>query len=128
MYKRTDKFLLVIIVLALALSPLRGAYAWTALPCADEVSHCGGMQYTMHSKIHGAGIMDKAVDGAGHCCGRGCDRKCCAGACMHPPLALTGATPRDSDATGHVLYIMSSQCCSGRTVSPLFRPPISLPG
>jgi hypothetical protein len=128
MSERTDKFLLVIIVLALALSPLRGAYALAALLCADEVSHCGGMQYTMHSKIHRDGIKDRAVDGAGHCCGQGCDRDCCDGACVHPPLALSGATPRDSVATGHGLYIMIAQCCSGRTVSPPFRPPISLPG
>jgi hypothetical protein len=128
MDKHTDKFLLVILVLALVISPLRGADAVTAPVSADEVSHCTEMRHTMDSRIHADGIKHPVAASAGHCCGHGCDRTCCDDACVHPSLALTGATPQDSSPARHDLHMMIPHHYSGCTVSPPFRPPIFLPG
>jgi hypothetical protein len=95
---QTEKFLLVIVILAVVLAPLREAFALTTVLSAGDRSHCTGMQHLMHSKMAAEGIWHSPGGCAGHCCSHGCDRTCCAGACVHAPVALTGATARVSDA------------------------------
>jgi hypothetical protein len=125
---QTEKFLLVIVILAVVLAPLREAFALTTVLSAGDRSHCTGMQHLMHSKMAAEGIWHSPGGCAGHCCSHGCDRTCCAGACVHAPVALTGATARVSDARGHDLHTVIPHHSPGPTSSPLFRPPIALPG
>lgn len=125
---RMEKFLLVIVILAVVMAPVRGVIALTAVLSAGDRSHCTGMQHLMHSKMAAEGIGHSPGGCAGHCCGQGCDRTCCDGACVHAPVALTGATARVSDASGHDLYTVIPHHSPGPATSPLFRPPIALPG
>lgn len=125
---RTEKFLLVIVMLAVVLAPLRGAFALTTVLSASDRFHCTGMQHLMHSRMAAEGIGHSPAGCVGHCCGQGCDRTCCDGACVQAPVALTGATARDSVASGHDLYTLIPHHSPGPASSPLFRPPIALPG
>ena len=128
MITRTGKFLLALAVFALVLSPVRSAFALTApLHDVDSASHCSGMQQAMHPNVHTMGAGDRAVDGKGHCCGYRCVGACCQGACAHPPVALTGAVPHIPAAGSDNLQVPAIQRLDRRAVSPLFRPPISLP-
>ncbi len=128
---RTHKFLLIFLALALAISPLRGAFALPVPAAADDASHCEQMQDGMQSSAHVAGMQDTAVDSRDHDCKQGCGGDCCDGACndcAHGSIALSGI----NSVTPGNLYISPtltvSYGVSGRTVHPPFRPPISLPG
>lgn len=127
MKTRTGKLLLVLAVLALVVSPVRGAFALHALPCADEAAHCAGMHHGMHANTHASASSGHMVDGSGHCAGHGCDGTCCHGTCVHPPVALIGAVPRIPAVGGDDLQLPVIPRFARLAVSPLFRPPISLP-
>ena len=128
MERRRDKFLLVIVILALVMSPVRSAFALALGGSPGELSHCAGMPHAMHAEMRTDAIRHPAGACAGQYCGQGCDRLCCGGACSHPPVAVTGAVPRFPDASGHHRYSVNPHRYPGRSITPLFRPPIALPG
>lgn len=126
MNNRTGKLLLMIAVLALVTAPVHAAFALNAMPCADEAAHCAGMHHGMRIDLRASETGGHTVDGKGHCAGHGCDGTCCNGACGHAPVALTGAFGRVSDAVADDLHVEVIHRFAGRTIPPLFRPPISL--
>ena len=77
---RLQKLLLVLITLALAIAPLRGAWALPDIPAVDNESHCAQMQHaipdivSMVSMSHDndAGAPDCKQDCNGSCCDDTC--------------------------------------------------------
>ena len=130
MNRWTHKFLLITVVLALAVSPMRGAFALPVMAPADDTTHCDQMQTAMQSPDHMAGIQDSAADDFGHKCDQGCGGDCCDGACnacAHGSIALSTTISVTSDNHYTPLNILVLYGVFGRTVHPPFRPPISLP-
>jgi hypothetical protein len=126
MYTRLDKLLLLMVALALAVAPLRGALAFPAEAVDEKMSsHCASMQHgdavtPMHHPDDSADSGKSCPDGcSGDCCGMACsscappvsallDGNAPAAAIQHPPMPA--ATPiRFTDHTIH----------------PLLRPPAS---
>lgn len=125
----TRKFLLITVVLALAVSPLRGSLASPVMAAADDTMHCDQMQTVMQSPDHMAGMQDSATDDSDHDCDQGCGGNCCDGACntcAHGSIALSSPITVSSETPNKSLTIAPSYGVSGRTVHPPFRPPISL--
>lgn len=125
MSRLTYNILLVIVVSALVLSPLRGALAVPA--AADDTSHCDQMQDGMPASEQLAGLQDPTADGPDHGCD--CDGGCCDGACSactHVSLALSDYMTLAQDGHPAHLYSIVSYGVSGRTVHPPYRPPIAL--
>lgn len=123
------KFLLVIVALALVVSPLRGAFALPIITAADGADHCTQMQDGSHSMAHVAGIQDVTADNSGHACDQGCGDDCCDGACnacVNGSVALSGLISVTSDIQDNSPGLTVSYGVSGRSVHPPFRPPISL--
>ena len=134
MRNRTQKFLLIFLALALAVAPLRGAFALPASAPADGTSHCEQMQAEMQSSGHMAAMQDAAVsqskDTRDSACEQGCGGDCCDGACnacAHASMALSSTLTVASDNFYAPLNIIVSYGVSGRSIHPPFRPPISLP-
>ena len=129
MKKQMHKLLLVIVALALALSPLRGALALPVSAAADDMVHCAQMKNGMHSPDHMADMQDSTADNSVHECDQGCDGDCCDGACntcAHGAIALSSPITVSSQNPNNSLTTVLSYGVSGRTVHPPFRPPISL--
>ena len=131
MHNRTHKFLLILVALALAVSPLRGALAVSAFAPADDKSHCEQMQAELQSPGHMAAMQDAATDTRDHKCEQDCGGDCCDGACnacAHASIALLSTPSVTSGNLDTPLNIIVSYGVSGRSIHPPFRPPISLPG
>jgi len=128
---RTHKFLLIFIVLALAIAPLRGVLAAPVPAAADDPSHCEQVQTGMQASGHVAGTQDTTADTRDHDCDQGCGGDCCDGACndcAHASIALSGIHSVTPDNLYISQTVFVSYGVSDRTVHPPFRPPISLPG
>ena len=120
MRSRTHKFLLIIVALVLAVSPLRGALALQVMTVADEPTHC--------QQIHD-GMQYVAVENQDHRCEQDCGGDCCDGACnacTHGSIAVSGPITVTPDNHESHLNSLVSYGVPGRTVHPPFRPPISL--
>ena len=139
MNRRIHRILLVIVALALAVSPLRGALAVPLMAAADDATHCVQMQDDMQSPDHMDGMqatnagnsdpdtLDPGNSDSG--CDQGCGGNCCDGACnacAHGALALLNTVTVSIDTHANLLNITLPHTFSGRTVHPPFRPPISL--
>jgi len=120
MSSRNRKLVLILVTLALVITPLRGVLALPVMTVADEPTHCQQMQ---------DGTQDVAVDNLDHKCDQGCGGDCCDGACnacAHGSIALSGPITITSDNHESHLNSRVAYGVSGRTVHPPFRPPISL--
>lgn len=120
------KLLLVIVTIALVISPLRGALALSVTSAADGAGHCAQMQDGMHSM---AGMHDSTADNPDHACEQGCGGDCCDGACsvcVHGPVAVSNNVVVISDLHDNILNFKISRDFLRRTVHPPFRPPIFL--
>ena len=129
MNTRSHRFLLFFVALALAVAPLRGAFASLAMDAGDPESHCARMLDSAQSGDPMAGMHDQATDNSGH--GQGCGGDCCDGtcnACAHGMIALTAPIPVMTGVLHISLLRTVSRSFTGRTVHPPFRPPISLRG
>ena len=118
MHTQLKKFLLTLLVLALAAAPLRSSWATPEAP-ATATSHCAQleMQHTDH------GNSDKET------CETGCSGSCCDASCQG--CASTGsAIPNSlvllSPASSRTHNPASRTAFSGRTLIPLLRPPATL--
>lgn len=127
MNKKMRKLLLVIITLALVVSPLRGALALPMI-AVDDTDHCAQMQDDAHSLDHTAGIPDSAAGNPDNSCEQGCGGDCCDGACS---VCTHGTSVLFSNITGvlevrnNIQIINEFIVFSGQLVHPPFRPPIS---
>ena len=139
MNRRIHRFLLVIVALALAVSPLRGALAVPQMAAADDATHCVQMQDGMQLPDHRDGMQatnagNSDSDNSDHGnsdqgCDQDCGGNCCDGACnacAHGALALLNTVTVSTDTHANPLKITLPYTFSGRTVHPPFRPPISL--
>ncbi len=129
MCKRIEKFLLVLVTVALAAAPLRATLALPLKAVADAPAHCAHMPADMHGVDQARSMHDAAGDPPDHGCGQGCDGRCCDGkcaTCAHVAIALPAAISGTPDRYGDSLPVTVSDHYAGRTVHPPFRPPILL--
>lgn len=120
MDKRMHRLLLVLVTLALVISPLRGALAFPDLTALNGDDHCAQMPDGKHS------MADKQRDA----CDQGCGGDCCDGACnscVHGSIALAGSAFVIPETPDRLLIIRAAPGFSARTHHPPLRPPISLP-
>lgn len=130
MDKRIQKLLLVLITLALAVLPLRGAWSIVDFPATDTESHCAQMQHAMQDTSVIADMQQhESGDSAARNCEQGCDGSCCDDACSTcvpgtSAISNTLALTSEVSSTPHNKVIPVA--FSGQIVIPLLRPPASL--
>ncbi len=127
MNTRAQKILLFVVALALAISPLRGVLAMTATDAAGTEAHCAQMQDDAHAGHAMADMQDGAAPGHGGA--HDCDGECCNDACnscTHGSIALSTAVVIASETLHTELLHGIPDSFPGRSIHPLFRPPISL--
>ena len=128
MNNRMCRLLLVIMTLALVVSPLRGALAFPILSAVDDADHCAQMQEDEHSMEQMTGMQDSTAGNPDTACELGCGGDCCDGACgtcLHGSMILSDILVGISDARDHSVIKVSDNF-SGRTAHPPFRPHIPL--
>ncbi|MEN8108975.1 MAG: hypothetical protein ABFS22_13345, partial [Pseudomonadota bacterium] len=122
------KLLLVVLALALAISPVHGVPTLPMIDAADDTSHCARMQHDMQTANAPANAQLQE-DGTGHQCEQGCNGGCCSGACSicaHGAFAMSDiviVTLEFNDTTRTGLFLASFP---ERTVIPPLRPPAFL--
>jgi uncharacterized protein involved in copper resistance len=124
MSQRPNKLILILVALALAVSPLRSALALPAAASTDSESHCTAMQHT--GAMPGMHHPDSAD--AGQPCKAACSGDCCDSACkstVNPASALLDGSLTPVSPYHPPLKITLSSRFSNRTVMPLLRPPAS---
>jgi hypothetical protein len=119
MHTRTHNWLLIIIALALAVAPLRGAWSMPVPAETEKPSHCAQMDMQQPDTANVSGhIGDQDCDGS--CCDGACN------ACAHAASAISDAiiiTPEFHDTSRDERFRVSFP---ERTVVPPLRPPASL--
>jgi len=128
MQKSLEKILLILVAVALAFAPLRGALAVSV--AAEPAAHCDQMQDGARVMDHDTGTHDDAgAHQAGHGCDRGCDGSCCdgdCGTCAHASIALPNSLAGTPNLYNDSLTVVVSHRFTGRNPHPPFRPPIAL--
>lgn len=122
--------ILMLVAIALAVLPLRGALALPVKAVAGVTPHCEQIETATHSPDHMSGMQDAAIGGSMHDCDPDCDGKCCKGTCnkcVHGSIAITTSIAVSPDAHHNSVAIAIPGGVPGRTVHPPFRPPIFLP-
>jgi hypothetical protein len=130
MSKSARKLLLILLSLALAVSPLRGAWALPMTATADSESHCAQMQQDMNHADPVMGMNDGNT-ASGHPCNDDCNGNCCDSACTtctHATPALSYTAFTTPGAYRVFLNNISSDAFPERTVIPPLRPPATLHG
>lgn len=126
MHSRTHKWFLVMIALALAVAPLRGAWTMPMPTGTDSPSHCAQMDMPATDMLAN---MQEADTETGHKCEQGCNSDCCEGACNKcaqgaPTLPGTNILTLDfHDAHRNVMSLSSFP---ERITAPPLRPPVTL--
>ena len=130
MDKQIHKLLLVLITLAMAALPLRGAWSIANFPAADTESHCAQMQHTIEGTDSMAGMQHPGSGtGAARDCEQGCDGSCCDDACntcVPGTSAISSTLTLSPEVTGQPHNEVIPAAFSGQIVIPLLRPPASL--
>jgi len=129
MRTQRQKFILILVTLALVISPLRAAFAMPMLPAADHGSHCEHMLDGSSSPAQMADMQASPADGSGHDCGKGCSGDCCDGACntcVHSVIAIPGVITVNGAVQTNPPKTTISSGVTGQRVRPPFRPPIPL--
>jgi len=125
---RTHKLLMILLSLALAVSPLRATWALPMTTAVDVDSHCAQMQQDNHT-ADSIMAMDDSNTGAGHPCNSDCNGSCCDEACTscaHATPALSFTAFVTTRAYRTFLNNLSSDVFPERTVIPPLRPPARL--
>ena len=128
MRRKHQKLVLVLITLALVISPLRGVFAMPVMPAEDNDSHCAQMQ-DHGSPQSQVTDLEPTTQDAGHDCAQGCAGDCCDGACntcVHSTVALPGFTTVSAVVNLDSPSKSITHGFTGQFVHPPFRPPISL--
>ncbi|HAJ92584.1 MAG TPA: hypothetical protein DCO71_08235 [Gammaproteobacteria bacterium] len=124
MDRRLQKLLLVLITITLAITPLRGAWAIADSPATDSGSHCDQMQDTesmadMQHDNHAGSAPDSKQDCNGSCCDDSCST------CVHGSSAISSYHTVTAGVTDAPINTIFPVTFTGRTVTPLLRPPTS---
>jgi len=134
MRRRTHKLFLILLTLALAVAPLRGAWGAADLSPATasegSTTHCEQMQHgnpadAAMTGMH-AGHDSATTDSAP--CSRDCGGSCCDGACnacVHATPAIPGTITVLSGTTAGTPTSTPSQLYPERPAIPLLQPPAS---
>jgi hypothetical protein len=126
------RVLLCLVVIALAVSPLRGTFGLPGVGAVDDADQCARMAQDMRAMDHGdPGRHTASPHHPDHHCKQGCGGDRCngsCGTCIHAFPALPGATAAAPDAHSGFLVFALRHRYAERTISPPFRPPISLAG
>jgi hypothetical protein len=128
MHVRTHKWLLVMIALALAVAPLRGAWSISMPANTESTSHCAQMDMQTAAASSETQQQNSATE-SGQPCEHGCDGACCDGACnacAHGASFLSNTVNVTPELHGTPLDAMSLLAFPKRTVIPPLRPPASL--
>ena len=130
MDRRLQKLLLVIITLALAIAPLRGAWAIPDIPATDNESHCAQKQHAIQDTGPMADMQhhESGTDPARNC-EQGCDGSCCddtCNTCVPGTSAISGTLALTPEVTRPPHNEVIPAAFSRHTVIPLLRPPVSL--
>ncbi|MGD2136615.1 MAG: hypothetical protein PVF08_00050 [Gammaproteobacteria bacterium] len=131
MRRGLNKFLLILVTLAVANAPLSGARALPDAGTPDPASHCSGMQHAaqpMNQHTGHAGITDNGV----HKCKTGCNGGCCnqdCSVCLHN---ITAAMPAGAvvvrDTPVYTYGMPADDTFPERPPTPPLRPPHPLQG
>ena len=124
--------LLLLVAIALAVSPLRGAFASPVIAdAADDAAHCATMPHGAHSMDQRAAMPDSSPQAPDHHCKQGCGGHCCngsCGTCVHACLAVPRNPAVGSDTFSDLPVNTAVYRYAARTIPPPFRPPIAIPG
>ena len=126
---RSYKLLRIILVLALAVAPLRGAQAFAPAATPDAATApCAEMQHDMPAIDHMTVMHDTTYE-TSHQCERDCDGSCCDGACsmgVQGQSAIMNTMGTLVGIDGMLLITTRPDAFPDRPFSPLFRPPVDL--
>jgi hypothetical protein len=130
MDKRMQKLLLVLITLALAALPLRGAWSIPDIAATDTESHCAQMQHASQDTGSMAGTQqpDHGAD-ADRDCEQGCNGNCCddsCNTCAVGTTAISGTPTLTPEVTVQTHKAIIPVAIAGQIVIPLLRPPAAL--
>ncbi|MDH3831821.1 MAG: hypothetical protein OEV12_07830 [Gammaproteobacteria bacterium] len=119
MQKRFQKFLLIMLALALTIAPLRSAWAVPDIPATETESHCA--QLEIQAAASGTSESQHCKkDCNGSCCDASCNSCVPAASAISGSLALK--TSINANTHDHAIRMEFS----GRTVIPPLRPPATL--
>ena len=133
MRRRTHKLLLILLTMALAVAPLREAWAAPDISSStttDGNVHCEQMQHGKRADAAMHGLHtghDTAQEDSGPC-SQDCSGSCCDGACsacVHATPAIPGTITVLSGATAGTPNTTFSQVFPERPAIPLLHPPAS---
>jgi hypothetical protein len=119
MGKQTHKLLLLLLTLALAIAPLRGAWAIADIPVSETESHCAQLDMQ----------LQHTDTGSTHDCKQGCDGACCddnCNSCVHASSGISNSLTLTTAKTAATHDTTLPESFSIRTVIPLLRPPAAL--
>jgi hypothetical protein len=120
---KTNKLLLALMILALVITPMRGAWALSTTATVDNTPHCAQMDMPA-----GEQQLDTASE-PGHQCPAGCNGDCCDGdcnACAHSVVSLSNTVAVSLNSHDNSLAVLFSATFPHRTIIPPLRPPASL--
>jgi hypothetical protein len=128
MTTRLRTVLLLIITLALAFAPLRGALAQPATASSDTESHCAGMMHDMpaaDSTPQQATTADNPAEDCCHQCDGSCADSNCAD-CVHSSIAIANSMAINPERhnTAPIASLLVS--FPHGNFSPPYRPPVSI--
>jgi hypothetical protein len=125
---KTNKLLLAVMILALVITPLRGAWAFATPASTDDMSHCDQMDMSstaMQADVHHPDTTPET----GHQCETGCNGDCCDGscnACAHIVISLSNTIVVSQNLHNTPLSVTFPVSFPHRTIIPPLRPPASL--
>jgi hypothetical protein len=125
---KTNKLLLALMILALVITPLRGAWAFATPSAADIAPHCAQMDPPVNAMQAGMHHPDTTT-GNDHQCDHGCNGDCCDGscnACAHSVVSLLNTIVVSRHLHDSPLTMPFPVTFPQRTVIPPLRPPASL--
>jgi len=123
------KGLLVLMMLALAIAPMRALWAMPADVTTDMTDHCAQMQGNTQaakpdSSLHSQGTDAGSDHACNGCCGSDCNAANC-NACAHGASAASSIISTSADIPASQLTLSFAYSYPERTISPPLRPPAS---
>mgnify|MGYP001828727194 FL=1 len=128
MTTRLRTVLLLIITLALACAPLRGALAQPATASSDTESHCAGMMHSMPAADSSTQQATTPDNQAEDCCQQ-CDGSCAdsnCSDCVHSSIAIANSIVINAELHNTAPASPLLVSYPPGNFSPPYRPPVSI--
>jgi len=129
MTTRLRTLLLLIITLALAFAPLRGALALPAVASTDTESHCAEMMHGMPAADSSTQQQATTPDNPAEDCCHQCDGSCADGNCadcVHSGIAIANSIVINPDSHNTAQTSSLLVRFPPGNFSPPYRPPVSI--